>query len=95
MAMTAKEKREKRAAERAAAASTVEALNRDATLRPDEVRAAHGDILKPASAGAKVIVACKLGVGWFQLQLCEEQEVDEQTQTGVQGLGGGVGRPYG
>lgn len=87
MAMTAKEKREKRAAQRAAeaaaAASPVEALNRDAILRPDEVGAAHGEILKPASAGAKVTVACKLGVGWFQLQLCEEQEVDEQTQTGV------------
>lgn len=88
MAMTAKEKREARAARRAAQAAeaaptATEVLNKEATIRPDAVASAHGPEIKPSSAGAKVTVACKLGVGWFQLQLCEEQEVDEQTQTGV------------
>jgi len=35
-----------------------------------------------ATAGAKVTVACKLGVAWFDLQLCEERTVMENTQTG-------------
>lgn len=87
MAMTAKEKREaraaRRAAEAAAKASPVETLNRESTLHPDQVASAHGAETRPSSGGAKVTVACKLGVGWFQLQLCEEQIVDEQTQTGV------------
>lgn len=88
MAMTAKEKREARAARRAAQAAeaaptATEVLNKEATIRPDAVASAHGPEIKPSSAGAKVTVACKLGVGWFQLQLCEEQLVDEQTQTGI------------
>lgn len=29
-----------------------------------------------------VAVACKLGVAWFDLQLCEERQVQENTQTG-------------
>lgn len=35
-----------------------------------------------ATAGQKVIVACKIAVPWFELQLCEEREVFENTQTG-------------
>lgn len=35
-----------------------------------------------ATAGAKVIVACKIAVPSFDLQLCEEREVSEDTQTG-------------
>jgi hypothetical protein len=35
-----------------------------------------------ATAGAKVTVACKIGVPYFDLQLCEMQEVQENTQTG-------------
>lgn len=92
MAQTAAEKRAARAAKRAAenAAKTAageptaaETLNREATIHPDKVASAHGETLKPSSAGAKVIVACKLGVAFFQLQLCREETVDEQTQTGI------------
>ncbi len=35
-----------------------------------------------ATAGSKVTVACKIGVPWFALQLCEKREVMENTQTG-------------
>lgn len=35
-----------------------------------------------ATAGAKMIVACKIAVPYFDLQLCEMQEVQENTQTG-------------
>jgi len=35
-----------------------------------------------ATAGAKVTVACKIGVAWFDLQLCEQRIVMENTQTG-------------
>ena len=31
---------------------------------------------------AKVTIACKIAVPWFSLQLCEEREVAENTQTG-------------
>ncbi len=89
MAKTAAEKRAERAAKRAAAKAekdamtATEELNRDATIHPDQVASAHGETARPSSAGAKVIVACKLGIAFFQLQLCREEEVDEQTQTGV------------
>lgn len=32
--------------------------------------------------GGTVSVACKIGVAWFDLQLCEAKEVQENTQTG-------------
>ena len=89
MAMTAAEKRAARAVRRAEKTAqageptAVEKLNREATLHPDQVASAHGEVKKPGSAGAKVIVACRLGVAFFQLQLCRKETVDEQTQTGI------------
>lgn len=35
-----------------------------------------------ATAGAKMTIACKIAIAWFQLQLCEQHEVSENTQTG-------------
>lgn len=94
MAMTAQQKREARAAARAAKAaekaakeaaeaSPTEQLNAASIANPETVRSAHGVEKPKGSAGAKVTVACKIGVGWFQLQLCRLDTVDEQTQTGV------------
>ncbi len=34
------------------------------------------------STSAYVTVACKIGVPWLDLQLCEEREISENTQTG-------------
>lgn len=88
MAMTAQQKRDARAARRAAKAAETEAspteqLNAASIADPTTVRSAHGIEKPKSSAGAKVTVACKIGVGWFQLQLCRKEIVDEQTQTGV------------
>ena len=68
---TAKEKREAR--ERA----NIE-RNQEFMQNPSAVADAHGEIERPQSAGAKVTVACKLGVPLFDLQLSETKEVDEQ-----------------
>lgn len=68
---TAKEKREAR--ERA----NVQA-NQEFMRNPGAVADAHGDTIETQSAGAKVTVACKLGVAWVDLQLSRVEEVDEQ-----------------
>ena len=68
---TAKEKREAR--ERA----TVQ-RNQEFMQNPAAVADVHGDIEKPQSSGAKVTVACKLGVALFDLQLSRTMEVEEQ-----------------
>lgn len=34
------------------------------------------------AAGEKTIIACKIAVAWFELELCEKEEVYENTQTG-------------
>lgn len=68
---TAKEKREAR--ERATAQRNEEFIR-----NPGAVADVHGDIEQPQSAGAKVTVACKLGVAWFDLQLSVIREVEEQ-----------------
>lgn len=60
----------------------IQATNTAATLRPDLVRAAHGEDLKPQYAGAKVIVGCKLGVSWFSLQLMKMEKKFEQNMQG-------------
>lgn len=90
MALTAKEKREKRDAQlrkEGAEAARAEYLaanpNADITggvsrevadltvksaIRPDQVADAHGQIARPSSAGAKVTVACKLGLAYLDIQ---------------------------
>lgn len=38
--------------------------------------------IQPAKSGAKVTIACKMHVPWFDLELCAPQEKYENTQTG-------------
>jgi hypothetical protein len=60
----------------------IQALNQKAFADPGAVAAASGGVAQPQRAGAKVIVACKIGVPYVNLQLCEMIEVNEETQTG-------------
>jgi hypothetical protein len=62
--------------------ATIHETNAAAMNDPGSVGSATGEIAKPAAAGAKVIVACKIGVPYIDLQLCEMVEVYEETQTG-------------
>jgi len=73
----AREAAQHQAAERAPA---VAAANAAAAQDPGSVRSA--DVIKPQSAGGKVTVACKLGIGWFDLQIYQPKKVQENTQTG-------------
>lgn len=104
MALTAKQKREKRDAElRAEGAEAARAelaaanpnadltggvskevadLNVRSATRPDQVADAHGSIARPQSAGAKVTVACKLGVAYFDIQHTKIVEKFEQNMQG-------------
>jgi hypothetical protein len=68
---------------RAAREAAIRETNEDAMRNPGSVPDAHGEIAKPQSAGAKVVVACKLGVAYFSIQLCKMIDVEEQTQTGL------------
>lgn len=60
-----------RAARKAAAQMTT-------TPNPSE-----GNEVAPRRAGAKVTVACKIGVAWLEMQLQEKRRINENTQTGV------------
>lgn len=86
MAMTAKQKRDAREAAKETAARAekrapeLAARNEAAAKDPGSVNS--GAVIKPSSAGGKVTVACKLGVGWFDLQICVPKDVQENTQTG-------------
>ncbi len=87
--MTAKEKREARAAAAAAAKDAgkptpddTKALNEAAITRPDRVADAHGKIADVQKSGETVVVGCKVGVAFIDIQLCREVEVYENTQTG-------------
>ncbi len=88
--LTAKEKREARERAKAEAVAAgkptsedTEKLNQMAITRPDKVADAHGKLEKSSSAGEKVVVGCKIGVAYLDLQLCKEVEVYENTQTGA------------
>jgi hypothetical protein len=74
---TAKEKREAREREAAAAAKS-EQTNQEFMRNPGAVESAHGEIAQVQSSGAKVTVACKLGIPWLELQLSRIEEIDEQ-----------------
>jgi hypothetical protein len=39
-------------------------------------------VTRPSSAGDKVIVGCKLDIGYYDIYLCREEIVSENTQTG-------------
>jgi hypothetical protein len=92
MPMTAEEKRAKRAADRAqreaeAAAAKqagektqTEKINEAAIARPDLV--ASSDLLRPSKSGATVTVGLKLGVAYFDIQLCKIEDKFEQNMQG-------------
>lgn len=91
MAMTAAEKKAamkaKREAEAAAARADgqpteVERINEASIRRPDAVADAHGAVERPGGSGDKVIVGLKLGVAYYDIQLCRPIDVQENTQTG-------------
>ena len=103
MAMTAKERRERRdeakaheaeAAQAEAAATgkaprteeqiaqTVEANRRAFENSGGIVPDAHGAVAPKAKSGATVTVACKLGVAWYDIQLCKIEDKFEQNMQG-------------
>ena len=90
-AQTAAEKRAERKKQREAEAkrareqglpTDIERATEAAFKRPDAVADAHGEIDRPSRGGDTVIVACKLGVAYFDIQMQREIEVSENTQTG-------------
>lgn len=92
MPMTAEQKRAKRAADRAqreaqAAAdkaagqpTAVEKLNAAATVRPDLIGSQN--VATRSGSGETVTVGLKLGVAYFDIQLCEITEKFEQNMQG-------------
>jgi hypothetical protein len=97
MALTAKQKREardNRLREEGAAAvrattgappapnADIQKLNEKAFENPGAVASSTGRIATPQSAGAKVTVACKLGVAFYDIQLCEIVDKFEQNMQG-------------
>lgn len=57
-------------------------LNQEAIRNPGAVQDAKGPIAKPSSAGAKVTVGCRLGIAYYDLQLCKKEPVFEQNMQG-------------
>lgn len=84
MALTAKEKRDARDQKLRdeGAREATEKLNQAAITDPGAVADAKGAIAIPTSAGAKVVVACKLGVAYFDIQLCKIEDKFEQNMQG-------------
>lgn len=102
MALTAKQKREKRdnqmrdeGAARALAemhganadirgpvSPEIAKLNDAATLAPGHVANAHGQTARVQVAGAKVTVGCKLGIAFYDIQLCKMVLKFQQDQRG-------------
>lgn len=81
---TAKEKRlaREQALRDEGAATALETLNRESTLNPGAVADAKGPLARPSSAGQKVVVACKLGVAYVDIQHCKIEEKFEQNMQG-------------
>jgi hypothetical protein len=71
-----------KAARAAARAPTIKALNDQALNNPGSILNASGEVMRKSSGGAKVTVACKIGIAYFNLQLFQPVEVSENTQTG-------------
>jgi hypothetical protein len=88
MAMTAQEKREARAAKIAAqraegAPTETEKLAEAQIKNPGAVADAHGELATPSRSGNTVTVGCKLGVAYFDIQLCQIVEKTEQSLQGA------------
>lgn len=58
------------------------ALNKAATLAPGHVPSAHGETARVQVAGAKVTVGCKLGIAFYDIQLCQMVLKFQQDQRG-------------
>jgi hypothetical protein len=71
------------AQKRAAREAAIRETNEDAMRDPGAVVSAAGEIAEPDVAGAKVIVACKIGVPYIDLQLCEMVTVREESLSGA------------
>lgn len=88
MPQTAKQKRESRETRIRAEGhaegerSAVERLNLETTIHPDRVASAAGEIARPQHAGDKVVVGCKLGIAYYDLQLQKPEEKFEQNMSG-------------
>lgn len=81
---TAKQKRDARDARlrEEGARSAIENLNLASTIHPDQVASATGEVAKPQHAGDKVVVGCKLGVAYYDIQLMKMDEKFEQNMQG-------------
>ena len=79
MAMTAKEKREARAA---GEASAVEKINEKMFENPGATVSAAGEVAKPQRSGATVTVGCKLGIAYYDIQLTKMERKFEQNMQG-------------
>lgn len=81
---TAKEKRDARdqALRNEGAKAALQKLNTDSALNAAKVPDAKGPLAKVSSAGQKVVVACKLGVPYFDIQHCKIEEKFEQNMQG-------------
>lgn len=67
----------------ATGAAPLAAVDLPATVAAAKASAAATAADRPVSrAGAKVTIACKVGVAWVDLQLCDKREFTENTQTG-------------
>lgn len=64
------------------AADALAKLNTDSAMNAAAVTDAHGSVAQPQSAGQKVVVACKLGVPYFDIQHCQIEEKFEQNLQG-------------
>lgn len=60
----------------------IQELNLKAFANPGAVADAQGPIARPQSSGAKVIVACKLGIAYYDIQLCKIEDKFEQNLQG-------------
>lgn len=92
MVMSAEQKRAKRAADKAAREgqtaaakaagqkTEIEKVSEAAMRRPDLVNSKN--VAQRTGSGSKVTVACKLGVAFFDIQLCRIEEQFEQNMQG-------------
>lgn len=60
----------------------IQRINLEAFQNPGGVASSTGSIAAPQSAGAKVTVGCKLGIAWYDIQLCR---IDEKFEQNLQG----------
>jgi hypothetical protein len=90
--LTAKEKRDQRAAQKSAAradgvpagtaVTELDKINEQQFKDPGSSPDAHGNVVRGPQSGRTVTVACKLGVAWFAMQLCKIEDKFEQNMQG-------------